>query len=267
MRGGVVTFEDAHQQLRQLLSAYRVGKNKPNPGHPFVYLGTTTEIWSVRDSVGNDIAKMREPLDETKSTPARETISFLKAEATGSLTPRFVAALHDPEVLEGIVNELLKAEFPESRHQTILESVGLLRHVRLAPPSRDPGFRESVLMAYEYRCSFCDFSAHLRDHLVGLDAAHVRMHAKDGPSDLSNGMSLCAQHHRLFDAGALGLGFMGKERRILVSQHLRTETRDLISLSGREMRLPQAGYEPPARDHIEWHYDNLFLQPERQLTH
>lgn len=263
--GGVVAFRDAEAKLKQLLSAYRLGRTEPRSQFPFVYLGTTSEIWSVRDSDGNDIVQMSEPLDATRSAPARETVSFLKAEAVGSLHPRFVTALGEPELRDAIVNELLNAEFPTSQHESILAKAELLWHVRLAPPRRDPNFRESVLMAYEFRCSFCDFNARLRDQLVGLDAAHVRMHAKDGPSTLSNGISLCTQHHRLFDAGALGLRVVGGERKILVSQHLLAGD-DLVSLSGREMRPPQRGYEPPASDHVEWHYENLFVQPERQLV-
>ena len=120
-------------------------------------------------------------------------------------------------------------------------------------------------MAYEFRCSFCEFSAILRDQFVGLDAAHVRMHAKDGPSTLSNGISLCTQHHVLFDRGVLGLRLVSGERKILVSQHLLAND-DLVSLSGREMRPPQRGYDPPAEEYVEWHYENLFAQPERQLA-
>lgn len=263
-KGGVVSFQEAQAELRDLLSTHRVSKTEPRPQFPFVYLGTTSEIWSVCDRADNDIVKMSKPLDG-KSQPAREDVSFLKDEATGVLATRFVAALGDPELRDDIVNELLKAEFPESQHESILAKVSLLGIVRLAPPRRDPNFRDSVLRAYEFRCSFCDFNARLRDQLVGLDAAHVRMHAKDGPSTLSNGILLCTQHHRLFDAGALGLRAISSKQIILVSQRLQAGD-DLVSLSGQEMRPPQRGYEPPAKEHVEWHYENLFAQPERQLA-
>lgn len=263
-KGGVVSFRDAQADLRKLLSIHRVGKTAPKPENPFVYLGTTPEIWSVRDKAGNDVSKMSSPLAETRH-PARENVGFLKEEVTGSLDLRFIAALKDPELRHGIVNEILNTEFPESRHESILVEVGLQRHVRPVVPRRDPNFRESVLMAYEFRCSFCEFRALLRDQIVGLDAAHVRMHAKDGPSTLSNGISLCTQHHVLFDRGVLGLRLVGGKRKILVSQHLLAND-DLVSLSGQEIRPPQPSYEPPAEEHIEWHYENLFAQPERQLV-
>lgn len=262
--GGVVTFREAQGELRELLSPHRVGVSAPKPEHPYVYLGTTSEIWSVRDSAGNDIAKMSRPL-HGKSQPAQADVSFLKDEATGVLATRFVTALGEPELRDAIVNELLKAEFPESQHESILAKVGLLGHVRLAPPRRDPNFRGSVLLAYESRCAFCDFNARLRDQIVGLDAAHVQMQAKDGPDTLSNGILLCTQHHRLFDAGALGLRLVGGKRKILVSQRLQAGD-DLLLLSGQEIRPPQRGYEPPAEEYVEWHYKYLFAHPERQLA-
>ncbi|GAA3773075.1 hypothetical protein GCM10022403_005280 [Streptomyces coacervatus] len=51
---------------------------------------------------------------------------------------------------------------------------------------------------------------------VGLEAAHVRWWACDGPDDVDNGLCLCSLHHKLFDKGVLGIG---DGHRILVSQH------------------------------------------------
>ncbi len=212
-RGEGVAFEEARDEIRQLLSPYRLGNSQPKPEHPFVYLGQTPEIWSVRDSKGQDIAEMIAPIDSTSRTPARETLSFLKAEAVGSLSPRFVAALGDPEVLDAIVKELLKRSVPESEYTMLLEKVRLLNHVRLASAPWDSAFKDMVVMAYRYRCSFCDFSARLQNRPVGLDAVPVRIPAKGGPKDLSNAVTLCSRDHKLFAAGALGLGFVGAERR------------------------------------------------------
>jgi hypothetical protein len=40
---------------------------------------------------------------------------------------------------------------------------------------------------------------------MGIDAAHVRWFAFDGPDTLDNGLALCVLHHKLFDLGVLGL--------------------------------------------------------------
>ncbi len=261
-----VRFADAESDLRRLLEEHRVGNTSPKPEHPFVYLGSRPELWQVKDQNGSDIFAMSEPLKPSMSAPKRETVSFLRREATGRVSAKFVAALQDTRQRDRIVHFLLESEFPASVHDDVLSRLGLLL-TEIKTPRRDSRFREKILLAYEYKCSFCDFGALLGGSSVSVDAAHLRMHSKQGPSVIENGLALCALHHRLFDSGALGLGVRGGEREILVSQHLNVfeeaSSRPLLALSREPMRPPQRGYPPPANEHIDWHYENLFKQPAR----
>ncbi len=255
-RGTAASFSEAEDEVGRLLSSHRVAEKSPSAANPFVYLASDAELWSVRTAEDDDIRAMPQRV--------RENSKFLREHAVGRLAPRFAAALGDPELRDRLVGELLRSEFPETLHEGILGEVGLAQHVRLASTPRDPKFQRVVPMAYEFRCSFCDFSALMLGEHVGLDAAHVRMHSKDGPSTIDNGILLCALHHRLFDRGALGLD---EDRRILVSQQLSVtdgrSNRSLLDLSGRHMRPPQRSYLPPAIEHIEWHHENLFKKPAR----
>ena len=59
-------------------------------------------------------------------------------------------------------------------------------------------FRNALLEAYEYRCSICDLS-----FVESLDAAHIiPWHIATNSEKISptNGVLLCANHHRLFDS-------------------------------------------------------------------
>ncbi|WP_423917883.1 phosphorothioated DNA-binding restriction endonuclease [Candidatus Poriferisodalis sp.] len=254
-----VTFARAEDDVGRLLASHSVAATPPQAKNPFVYLASDVELWSVRNSAGEDIRSMPQNV--------RENTKYLRAEAIGQLAPRFAAALGDADLREGFVNELLRSEFPETTHSNILAEVGLGQHIQLASAPRDPKFQRAVPMAYEFRCSFCEFGAQVRGEHVGLDAAHVRMHSKAGPSTVDNGVLLCALHHRLFDKGALGID---EHHRILVSQQLTIvdslSNRSLLDLSGRRMRLPQHGYDPPAIKHVEWHHENLFKKPARALA-
>ncbi len=260
-------YKDIESNLKKLLDEFGYGRAKPRPEHPFVYLGSKPELWQVTDKDGQDIFKMSGPIDPSRSTPARETVSFLREQANGRVSNEFAAALKDPILRDEIVRFLLNAEFPESTHEDVLNSVGLCL-TENKTVGRDPAFREKVLLAYENKCSFCDFSAYLRGRSVGVDAAHLRMHAKQGPSRIENGIALCTFHHRLFDSGAIGLGVTDGKREILVSQHLNVfdepSSPPLLALSREPMRPPLRGYSPPAKEHIDWHYENLFKQPARQ---
>lgn len=85
-----------------------------------------------------------------------------------------------------------------------------------------------------------------------------------GPDDLSNGICLCALHHRLFDRGVVGLA---GDRTIIVSRKYiarAAASRNLVlDLVGRAAREPQAGLAPVGPRHIEWHTRQVFRSPAR----
>jgi putative restriction endonuclease len=61
---------------------------------------------------------------------------------------------------------------------------------------RDIRFRKRVLEAYGHRCAMCGVQLGL------LDAAHiVPVEHPDGTDETSNGVALCALHHRAYDRG------------------------------------------------------------------
>ena len=63
-----------------------------------------------------------------------------------------------------------------------------------------PDFRRRVLLAYERQCAIC----RLR-HAELLDAAHIKEDADGGEPVVTNGIAMCAIHHRAFDALVLGV--------------------------------------------------------------
>ena len=64
--------------------------------------------------------------------------------------------------------------------------------------SRSPRFRQDVLRAYSHRCAMCGIQLDL------VEAAHIVPHAHPkGTDTVSNGLALCALHHRSFDTGLL----------------------------------------------------------------
>lgn len=77
--------------------------------------------------------------------------------------------------------------------------------LRLRAKKRDPGFRQAVLLAYEYRCAVCGYDGQLMRETVGIEAAHLRRWAADGPDEVSNALALCSIHHKLLDRGVIGI--------------------------------------------------------------
>lgn len=70
---------------------------------------------------------------------------------------------------------------------------------------RDSRFRSRVLTAYAHRCGFCAAQLDL------LDAAHVLPVGQPGSTDLvTNGVALCALHHRAYDRGLVAFDTLFK---------------------------------------------------------
>ena len=61
-------------------------------------------------------------------------------------------------------------------------------------------FRNQLFEMYGASCAFCDF-----DVSVALEAAHIVPKHEEGTDDPRNGLVLCAVHHRIFDANAVGI--------------------------------------------------------------
>ena len=77
-------------------------------------------------------------------------------------------------------------DLPASRRMVMTTTLRLLR---------DRRFGENVLKAYKHRCAMCGIQLRL------LDAAHVLPVAHPDSNDqVTNGVALCALHHRSYDA-------------------------------------------------------------------
>lgn len=92
----------------------------------------------------------------------------------------------------------------------------------------------------------CGYDGRLGTEAVGLDAAHVRWWAFDGPDTVDNALCLCSFHHKLLDRGVVGIGddhtvdvsarFVGRGRAAEVF---------VLELLGKPLHEPQRGRRFP----------------------
>jgi putative restriction endonuclease len=132
---------------------------------------------------------------------------------------------------------------------------------------RDPGFRERVLRADEYRCCVCGFDLRIGLTPAGLEAAHIQWHHLGGPDIEPNGLSLCALHHKLFDLGAFTVE--PSEHRVIFSQHAISGGRGMageLQFHGRAIHPPQHGGLLPAPEFLAWNVKNVFKAPARHAV-
>jgi putative restriction endonuclease len=114
-------------------------------------------------------------------------------------------------------------------------------------------FRIAVTDAYGRSCAVTT-----EHSLPVLEAAHIRPYARDGSHEVSNGLLLRTDIHRLFDKGYVTVA---PDHRFLVSRRLKDEYengRTYYELHGKMIQLPRSAGDCPDRDNLEWHAREVF---------
>jgi putative restriction endonuclease len=126
--------------------------------------------------------------------------------------------------------------------------------VLVKPRLGQGAFRVIVTDAYRRRCALTGEST-----LPVLEAAHILPFAEGGPHDISNGIFLRSDFHKLFD---LGMITVTPTHHVEVSPKIR-ETwfngKAYYRLHGLPLtNLPESVAERPSPEFLRWHNDNIF---------
>jgi putative restriction endonuclease len=245
-----IPFREVDGDLTTLLKEFGPFRQSYHPEYPFWRL-QKDGVWELHAQ--GELKSRQSNTDPLKS-------DLLAQEAVGGFSNDVKAALAaDPTLARQIAIRLLEHHFPESLHQDILDAVGLtLDTEKVKGRTRDPKFRQRVLVAYEYRCAVCGFDVRLGSVTIALDAAHIRWHQAGGPDEEANGLALCVLHHKVFDLGAFTLN---QEGVLLVSDQVHgTEgfQDTLLRHHGGRMRAPQRQEWKPHPLHLDWHRREVF---------
>lgn len=115
-------------------------------------------------------------------------------------------------------------------------------------------FRVRVLDSYGRACAVTT-----EHSLPALDAAHIKPFARGGEHDVSNGLALRADLHRLFDRGYVTVD---EDERFVVGSRLREEFdngKSYYPLHGRVLELPDSPELRPSPAALAWHRDEVFV--------
>lgn len=122
-------------------------------------------------------------------------------------------------------------------------------------------FRIALLEAYDYRCAFCDFS-----YTFALEASHIQPWAASSKKqrlDITNGILLCPNHHKLFDCGFLGIDeqFLIMYCDLNMSKYGNYSHADIaltVKLHNFKMNLPEDIAHWPSQIFLKWHRDKIY---------
>ena len=114
-------------------------------------------------------------------------------------------------------------------------------------------FRLAVTAAYDRACAVT------KEHsLPALVAAHIKPYGRDGKHEVSNGLLLRSDLHRLFDRGYLTVT---PDHRLEVSGRLRdhfSNGKSYYPLHGSEVAVPTRTADHPDPALLQWHNEHAF---------
>lgn len=118
-----------------------------------------------------------------------------------------------------------------------------------------PVFRRRVLSAYGSACALCNLR-----HENLLDAAHIKEDADGGQPIVTNGVAMCAIHHRAFDSNVIGVrpDYLIEVRRdILEESDGPTLKFALQGMHRKQLRLPRQRAAHPDTALLEERFDRF----------
>ncbi len=254
-----VTFGEVSEKLAELLREFGPRRKSYHPEFPFWHL-QNEGFWKVSSPF--DLERKK-----PGSSPSRAALQ--KDGVYGELSPALWQALKaDPSLIPLLADTVLHQFWPETLHESIRNAIGLpVASLSLTVKrKRDPEFRVNVLRAYRSTCVICGLDGRLGGIPLGIDAGHIKWHSCNGPDTLKNGLALCSFHHVALDSGAISLN---DNMRIIVSVDLtggRRIDEVIYKYEGREVMLPQPGFDPPATEFLKWHRKEVFRSPGRLLS-
>jgi putative restriction endonuclease len=246
-----ISFRDVDDKLRALLEEFGPPRTRHHPEYPFWRL-QNDDVWVVRHD--ESLTRRASNTDPLKS-------ELLEHDVHGGFSDQVWTELQSNSSLRGeIMHLLLDGHFPSSLHGDLLDAVGLeaspRRTVRREP--RDPQFRINVLRAYDFQCAICGFDLKLDARPIGLEAAHIRWRQADGPDTVSNGIALCALHHKMLDKGAV---HVSDELRLFVAEAVHGSAPHIDRLRekhGNRIHAPQRVEYAPDERHVTWHVKEVY---------
>lgn len=131
---------------------------------------------------------------------------------------------------------------------------------------RKRGFRQAVIEAYDFSCSFCGLNIQSpNSNIWEVEAAHIVPHSMNGKDELLNGLCLCRLHHWAFDVGWFSINedykiiISSKTANLRDNQGLINKKHFLSPFSNDSLiNLPKNKEVFPHISAINWHRINIF---------
>ncbi len=233
--------------LHSLLERFGPQRIQYRPDMPF-WRSQDNGFWELKN------AELCSTFGSRRQPPAGQ---LEKHNVAGGFNKEYFALLKKNRgLINSLAQRILETHFTESIQEELADELGFDFHGIFK--QRDPLFRLQVLRAYNYECAICGFNMRHDNTSVALEAAHIKWKQHGGPCEISNGVALCAIHHKAFDKGSIGLD---ENMRVLVSEAVNGSSivgRLFWDFAGKKIALPILKENYPREKFIEWHRREVF---------
>jgi len=159
---------------------------------------------------------------------------------------------------DAVCDRLKQSPASQLEHDTAtvaaIETNGFGRPQIVHPRLGQGLFRVMVTEAYTRKCAVTGERT-----LPALEAGHIKPYSLAQRHEVSNGLLLRSDLHRLFDDGYLTVD--PKDRRVVVSKRIKEEFengKDYYKLEGEALRVPTDLWAQPLVENLEYHAYNVF---------
>jgi len=240
--------ESLHQDVHNLLKRFGPQRSIYHPEYPFWRL-KNDGFWTVNN---DEECKSR----KSNTDPAKSEL-YKYGVTAGFDDDAFSVLNGNTQLILELLELILTESFPESIVPDIAAQLGVELNTRHLI-KRDPNFRKDVLRAYNYQCTVCGYDLRMDDVSVGLEAAHIKWKQFNGPCDVTNGLTLCAVHHKAFDKGAFSIT---EDYKIKLSDSLNggeQAQRLFFNYENNQIVLPKKDKFLPNLGYLNWHQNEVF---------
>jgi putative restriction endonuclease len=159
---------------------------------------------------------------------------------------------------KSVADRLTHSLDADTTTQSIREPLAVYGNPMLVKPRLGQGaFRVLVTDAYKRRCAITGEKT-----LPVLEAAHIVPFAKKGTHQISNGLLLRSDFHKLFDLGYVTVETAKRDFCVRVSPRIRSEWfngRAYYRLDGQTLAvIPDAPDQRPNSEYLAWHNEKVF---------
>jgi putative restriction endonuclease len=243
-------------------------ERKPDIGMPFFHL-KRDGFWHFKANPGFEYIEFN-----SSKIKVRTVGALNQAVEYAYLDPELFSLLKNPTSRNELILILIDSWFSDKTQQLqrslsfdaftnisdeLLETGGKVyerEEVETADPQtaivRDGAFRRIVTSVYGYRCAFCGLQI-LNNQENIVDGAHIKPFSQFYDDRISNGLSLCKNHHWAFDRFWFTIN---DDYTILVSDNLHEDSphaTPMKDFQGQSLLLPNNSVHHPRTDAIAWH--------------